>query len=203
MAFRAEEKNSEFISGLNGKSLGEISSGISKEIERLSNLEEMKSSGNYDKKKEISSLISKLKEYESLQKIKNNSFDTKSETDKLKRVYKLEDSAFNASVNGTKIDDRPAKFKEEIDRLNSSLDELKKKKEEALSNGNKKLADFYSTLEFNRGMRQSELKGRLNKLLLARSMAEEAEQARKSDPQRMARDTQKVHSRIISLHERR
>ena len=191
-SLRSQQK--EFVSNLRGKGLEDISKAVSEEVKRLLNLEENRSVGNYDKKSEIQKLTTKLKEFEQSSRIKNDKNLLSDAINELKRKYKGEDNAFDATLKGAGVDDRPEKLRKEVERLNSVLDELKVKKEEALGSGDETSAKFYDTLIFQRQTRKDVVQGKQNAadkaLRIANEnatvrAAKEAERAQKQEQKRL------------------
>lgn len=191
-SLRSQQK--EFISNLRGKGSEDISRAVSEEVKRLLNLEENRSVGNYDKKSEIQKLTTKLKEFEQSSRIKNDKNSLSDAINELKRKYKGEDNAFDATLKGAGVDDRPEKLRKEVERLNSVLDELKVKKEEALGSGDEASAKFYDTLIFQRQTRKDVVQGKQNAADKALRIADEnaavraakeAERAQKQEQKRL------------------
>ena len=199
-----EEKrsnNKQIIANLQGKDIREISAVIEEEIKKLLNSGINNTVGNYDKKAEVQRLVVELEKFRQSQAIKQDKATQNNAILELQRRYTSQDNAFNATLKGTSIDERPQKLKEEIDRLNASLDELKKKKDEALSAGNVKLAGFYDTLSFHRETRKSVLEGKLNRAVEVKQRSDQnAQEKAISDAQKTERERQKENSKLIRQH---
>lgn len=200
-ALRSQQK--EFISKLKGKGSEDISRAVSEEIKRLFNLEENRSAGNYDKKLEIQKLTTKLKEFEQSSRIKNDKNLLSDAINELKRKYKGEDNAFDATLKGAGIDDRPEKLRKEVERLNSVLDELKVKKEEALNAGDDASAKFYDTLIFQRQIRKDVVQGKQNAADKSLRIADENAAARAlKEAERAQKQEQKSLDAMAAAHDK-
>lgn len=200
-ALRSQQK--EFISKLKGKGSEDISKVVSEEIKRLLNLEENRSAGNYDKKSEIQKLTTKLKEFEQSSRIKNDKNSLSDAVNELKRKYKGEDNAFDATLKGAGIDDRPEKLRKEVERLNSVLDELKVKKEEALNAGDDTSAKFYDTLIFQRQIRKDVVQGKQNAADKSLRIADENAAARAlKEAERAQKQEQKSLDAMAAAHDK-
>ena len=198
---RSQQK--EFISKLKGKGSEDISKVVSEEIKRLLNLEENRSAGNYDKKSEIQKLTTKLKEFEQSSRIKNDKNSLSDAINELKRKYKGEDNAFDATLKGAGIDDRPEKLRKEVERLNSVLDELKVKKEEALNAGDDTSAKFYDTLIFQRQIRKDVVQGKQNAADKSLRIADENAAARAlKEAERAQKQEQRSLDAMASAHDK-
>lgn len=200
-ALRSQQK--EFISKLKGKGSEDISKVVSEEIKRLLNLEENRSAGNYDKKSEIQKLTTKLKEFEQSSRIKNDKNSLSDAINELKRKYKGEDNAFDATLKGAGIDDRPEKLRKEVERLNSVLDELKVKKEEALNAGDDTSAKFYDTLIFQRQIRKDVVQGKQNAADKSLRIADENAAARAlKEAERAQKQEQRSLDAMAAAHDK-
>lgn len=200
-SLRSQQK--EFVSKLKGKGSEDISRVVSEEIKRLLNLEENRSVGNYDKKSEIQKLTTKLKEFEQSSRIKNDKNLLSDAVNELKRKYKGEDNAFDATLKGAGIDDRPEKLRKEVERLNLVLDELKVKKEEALHVGDDTSAKFYDTLIFQRQTRKDVVRGKQNAADKALRIADENAAARAlREAERAQKQEQKSLDAMASAHDK-
>lgn len=200
-ALRSQQK--EFISKLKGKGSEDISRVVSEEIKRLLNLEENRSAGNYDKKLEIQKLTTKLKEFEQSSRIKNDKNLLSDAINELKRKYKGEDNAFDATIKGAGIDDRPEKLRKEVERLNLVLDELKVKKEEALNAGDDASAKFYDTLIFQRQIRKDVVQGKQNAADKSLRIADENAAARAlKEAERAQKQEQKSLDAMAAAHDK-
>ena len=200
-ALRSQQK--EFISKLKGKGSEDISRVIYEEIKRLLNLEENRSAGNYDKKLEIQKLTTKLKEFEQSSRIKNDKNLLSDAINELKRKYKGEDNAFDATIKGAGIDDRPEKLRKEVERLNLVLDELKVKKEEALNAGDDASAKFYDTLIFQRQIRKDVVQGKQNAADKSLRIADENAAARAlKEAERAQKQEQKSLDAMAAAHDK-
>ena len=200
-SLRSQQK--EFISNLRGKGSEDISRAVSEEVKRLLNLEENMSVGNYDKKSEIQKLTTKLKEFEQSSRIKNDKNSLSDAINELKRKYKGEDNAFDATLKGAGVDDRPEKLRKEVERLNSVLDELKVKKEEALGSGDEASAKFYDTLIFQRQTRKDVVQGKQNAADKALRIADENAAARAAkEAERAQKQEQKRLDAMAAAHDK-
>ena len=200
-ALRSQQR--EFISKLKGKGSEDISRVVSEEIKRLLNLEENRSAGNYDKKLEIQKLTTKLKEFEQSSRIKNDKNLLSDAINELKRKYKGEDNAFDATIKGAGIDDRPEKLRKEVERLNLVLDELKVKKEEALNAGDDASAKFYDTLIFQRQIRKDVVQGKQNAADKSLRIADENAAARAlKEAERAQKQEQKSLDAMAAAHDK-
>ena len=200
-ALRSQQR--EFISKLKGKGSEDISRVVSEEIKRLLNLEENRSAGNYDKKLEIQKLTTKLKEFEQSSRIKNDKNLLSDAINELKRKYKGEDNAFDATIKGAGIDDRPEKLRKEVERLNLVLDELKVKKEEALNAGDDASAKFYDTLIFQRQIRKDVVQGKQNAADKSLRIADENAAARAlKEAERARKQEQKSLDAMAAAHDK-
>ena len=200
-ALRSQQK--ELISKLKGKGSEDISRVVSEEIKRLLNLEENRSAGNYDKKLEIQKLTTKLKEFEQSSRIKNDKNLLSDAINELKRKYKGEDNAFDATIKGAGIDDRPEKLRKEVERLNLVLDELKVKKEEALNAGDDASAKFYDTLIFQRQIRKDVVQGKQNAADKSLRIADENAAARAlKEAERAQKQEQRSLDAMAAAHDK-
>lgn len=200
-SLRSRQK--ELISNLRGKGYEDISRAVSEEVKRLLNLEENRSVGNYDKKSEIQKLITKLKEFEQSSRIKSDKNSLSDAINELKRKYKGEDNAFDATLKGAGVDDRPEKLRKEVERLNSVLDELKIKKEEALNAIDEVSAKFYDTLIFQRQTRKDVVQGKQNAADKALRIANENAAARAvREAERAQKQEQKRLDAMAAAHDK-